>query len=663
MAKVIPEIYISNVDQTELLESPEACSEGLTDNEMLQCPADSEGDISNNKDEVFSDLEISSTEEELTPYQPVEVLSSDFNIGNTSEKLINVHSPGKTQKSFTYFLNASAISKAEDCLTDYEGVSASEDDDELISVFPLISLSTTTDEKTNIKEHFVTGPSISPCVTPDPKFHSKNLLARSPIQAHTDTEFLFSDSDVPFRKRIRNGKSLFDGFLSDAEDSDTSLSDNPFVQTRKASLQYSKVSKSKLNVNIRKKSEPNLTDIEYIDGFNTKGKSKMGKLQKVKNSTGKKNIPTVRRNLEKQKKIKSKNLNDNSFGYLLVKSENEGNTDIEEFDKEDIESDIDIETPVYIPETKSHIVISNQNSKGDVALIIPIHKSSGSRLSSKELNECGYSDVEELQDYCAEETTILCPSPEPPIYESSFVQASESLKENSKLNLTTEACEPLTDTEEININKTFRSKKMFKKKQNQSSYLKPEEINENLTDVEDLVMEKNDNGIESQNLASSQINTDIEDFSDDGINEEKKYPDFDIISSCNIIREKENLGPFSPDMRSKMNKATIVPLIKTISPSPIPYNTEMEDMSGEEDIVPYIQSDDCNLEPHSSTVHIRHSRIFKPKRDELKEFLQQSEPLTDIEEIEFREIENNQWNWKKGKFSYSISLFTKPLFI
>lgn len=702
MPKYVPEIRISAAEHVRRdYESHSECgmSDVATDCEVLEANYSKKPKASKPKQESFddgvllTDIDGSSDDEKETVVRyPIDCINSILDLGMSCEEVSNSQGPLKKQKSITCSLEKRSRpltlnnERFDDGGTDVEGMFMSEEDEEYRIDSDIDLAQFEPQAYVSVSDKVITGTIFSPRVTPEPGAERKKRIStlRSPVPISsvlTDTEMIISDTESNTTRskkmtKVRPFRTFFDGFNSDTEDSDASenipklnVKQNKKLSCSRSFDTFNKVSVIKNNMlaPIRRKGsdcEQCHTDTEhiYFDERAQKNETKpisrpsvIEVNQSVLNKSG--SVLRHRQNVAKSKSNQGPNMHvrargqekpQKQAGYPLMNvpmQEDTGNaTDIEAFGSDSDGQVDDIKAVAYLPNPKCEMVIDNESHKGKMSIILPITNSHKNKTLKVEDLDCGYSDVEDLPGYEPEDY-FRYPTPEVPRHtymtEHSVVENKESLIDQAKLSVEISKPEPLTDTEELDLNVGIQAVKSQLKVRIPQ---RPRKVSECHTDVEDLDGSDHEN---KQSLDMEDIDpvvlTDVGDFSSDDSDDDifrftAVTPDLELNNTYTTAREA--MSPFSFEVKKRINDS--IPKIRTISPSPIPRNhTDTEDFIASQESAGsnWDYSDDGHTEPHSSVIHIKHTRKFneRAERDHIKGFFSRPDPTTDVEELTMME--------------------------
>lgn len=668
MYKPIPEIRVSstadNTSENELLS--DFHSDIVTDSEILESQSTPLMQTVKYEEEALTDVEGSNDEdsnETVSPNYSLESLNRVFDIGMNCEEITNFKEPSKLQKTITFDKLKLNKSDQDNYRTDIENFDDSDSDiNEIEYECDISNDYLQTSNFTTIIDN-VTIEKITPSQTPEPGSENKTLTVQSKVKdCFTDTEILLSDNEnkTNIKKMCATNKSsryLSDSFTSDS-DEDGQIKEKIKNIPKKLSNICTKEMKSstmrKAALLVSKPQEINATDTEVIevDNIRTKGSKKyQGKrqnfIQKSQTHCDRFNncqlMKSWKHSPEKKwQKIQIPSGHEcNRHNLKPALTETGHLTDVEAFAEESDEDIVfeDVKPVCYIPESKSDLVLSSQNDKGDVSLIMPLRNTSSIKnlKISSNIDADDHTDTEDLPGFEETNQQIF---PTPVLYlDNTIVTNVESVIDKSKLKIKLDIQEPLTDTEELDLQK---HKESFRKVNINYSKSPQLVIKECLTDVEDLSDTETPHLQAESAEAIERTGTDIDILSDlDGDDEYSGYcaaetPEIKAMNS--FTTAKEGIGPFPTETKQQLNET--IPKIRTLSPIPVPNDTDSEDLLGsmdEEQLSNDVYStDEENLETHMSVVHIKHSRKFPLEGVEslhIKNFDNQPDPTTDVEEI------------------------------
>uniref|UniRef100_A0A0A9YYH4 Putative defensin-like protein 63 n=1 Tax=Lygus hesperus TaxID=30085 RepID=A0A0A9YYH4_LYGHE len=728
MPKNVPEIRVSapNRSRREKVENDShsecAMSDVATDCETLDANYSKRSNAVQGKNEdrdedvILTDVDGSSDDERETVIRyPIDCINSILDLGMSCEEVSSSQGPNKRQKSITCSLERSKprtlnADKYDEGGTDVEGVYMSEDEE----AYVIDSDNDIQDFEPNafvsISDKVVTGMIVSPGVTPEPcvgrKKRSSTLSAPIPISSVlTDTEMLISDTEsnsTRSRKmtKVKPFRTMFDGFASDTEDSDSSAGQSSkasYKPNRKINcsrsfdnIRNTSATRNNMLAPVRKVEDGSITDTEniYLDDAVAKGaaknfQSRPSVIRMNKPVQSPEIVPTVRYRhnavktkpqsappviINSSKKYNEKTPKPTGFDLNVPIQDDTGNaTDVEAFGSDSDDQTDTIKPVAYLPNPKCELIIDNESHKGKMSFILPITESQKGKSMRVDDLDCGYSDVEDLPGFDAEEY-FRYPTPELPRTEHSTVQNKEAVIDPSKLRAEPNTREPLTDTEDLDLTQKPISENRLRVKV--SNQRKGRGISECHTDVEDLDGSDTESrkiivcGKASEDADQVEL-TDVGELSSDDSDDDAIFrftattPDLDLNNTYTNARE--SMSPFSFEVRRKLSET--IPQIRTFSPSPIPRNTSTEDFlaSQDESAQSNWASDDGQIEAHSSHVNIKLTSKFNIDEAEklhIKGYVDRPEPTTDVEELTIlealeelrkkrklqKEKERNEWS-------------------
>ncbi|KAK9506764.1 hypothetical protein O3M35_008641 [Rhynocoris fuscipes] len=689
MNKTIPEIRVSTI--TDNISENELLSDIATDCEYLESAKVAAPLLQRIKridDEQLTDLEKSSDDDEGNdennkwPNYPAESLNRAFDICMNCEEITNVKGPAKLRSTISFDrLKFHDFIQYEN-LTDLEDFSDSEVDfkvNEFNDDYDAKNYYVETAHVTAIKDNLMGVR--SPLHTPEPGFKETSYSMQvNPIEdCCTDSEMIYTDQANTSKKRL-NVPVRLNKYSSGTCSSDT---DEELIQENKEknkNINKKSGFSPKFNENrnvflqspkqLRQK-ESSATDVETIEinnarQRNTKKCQNKKPLQRA-NTTGSTRKSRQFKDQDSEKKWHSTHLHfkrDNKRNFNSSSPDFRGRlTDIEAFDSDEEFCFDDIKPIAFVPEASNDLVLTCENHKGGVSLVLPLNESSHRKMKANITgNECiGFTDVEDVSDL--EETKPkFCRTPDLPISEQSIIKNVENYFENHNLKVNLDNQDPLTDTEEVDIEKSERKIKSTINKNRLNVNLLKEK--ESVTDVEDLSDDEARSAPVQQLIQDhSDTESDIisaDDAEDDRCIYRSATPEINSVNSYTAT--KEGIGPFPTETKRKMNEI-FLKVRKTKSPSPPPDPTDIEEMLAasmdEEQQNHNYSTDEDNIETHQSVVHIQHTRKFRTEGMEslhIKHCDNQPDPLTDVEEIPAIDDERPKKNQKKKSNSDECSV-------